>query len=74
MPIKPENRGRYPENWPEIRARILARAGNRCEQCRAARRPADGVGRHTAHAAGRKAGPSATWATGVLVCGGVHGL
>lgn len=23
---------RYPENWPEIRARILARAGNRCEE------------------------------------------
>lgn len=33
MPIKPENRNRYPANWPEIRARILARAGNRCEQC-----------------------------------------
>lgn len=26
MPIKPENRGRYPANWPEIRARILERA------------------------------------------------
>ncbi|MBJ9897370.1 hypothetical protein [Burkholderia cenocepacia] len=36
MPIKPENRGRYPSNWPEIRARILARAGNCCEQCRVA--------------------------------------
>ncbi|MBN3815864.1 hypothetical protein G3N57_04245 [Paraburkholderia sp. Se-20369] len=34
MPIKPENRGRYPADWPEIRARILARAGSRCEQCR----------------------------------------
>lgn len=33
MPIKPENRGRYPANWQEIRASILARAGNRCEQC-----------------------------------------
>jgi len=33
MPIKPENRGRYPANWKEIRASILARAGNRCEQC-----------------------------------------
>ncbi len=31
MPIKPENRKRYPKQWPEIRARILARAGNRCE-------------------------------------------
>lgn len=36
MPIKPENRSRYPTNWPEIRAAILARADNRCEQCRVA--------------------------------------
>lgn len=33
MPIRPENRGRYPKNWPEIRARILERADNRCEFC-----------------------------------------
>lgn len=32
MPIKPENKDRYPDNWPEIRQRILARAGNRCEE------------------------------------------
>lgn len=31
MPIKPENRSRYPSDWPQIRARILARARNRCE-------------------------------------------
>ncbi|HET8581749.1 MAG TPA: hypothetical protein VFL65_00745 [Jatrophihabitans sp.] len=31
MPIKPENRARYPEDWPAIRAAILDRAGNRCE-------------------------------------------
>lgn len=31
MPIKPENRRRYPANWRLIRAAILARAGNRCE-------------------------------------------
>jgi 5-methylcytosine-specific restriction endonuclease McrA len=42
MPIKPENRHRYPANWPEVRAAILRRAGNRCEgiphypDCRAA--------------------------------------
>lgn len=41
MPIHPDNRARYPENWAEIRAWILARAGNRCEgspaypECRA---------------------------------------
>jgi hypothetical protein len=34
MPIKPENRARYPANWQEIREAILARAGHRCEQCK----------------------------------------
>ena len=38
MPIKPENRARYPRNWREIRAGILERAGNRCEQCKAPNR------------------------------------
>jgi hypothetical protein len=33
MPIKPENKSRYPEDWPERRARVLNRAGNRCELC-----------------------------------------
>lgn len=33
MPIKPENRGRYPTYWKEIRAAILERAGNKCEFC-----------------------------------------
>lgn len=33
MPIKPENRARYPRDWKQIRARILARAEHRCEQC-----------------------------------------
>lgn len=33
MPIKPENKGRYPANWKEIRQRILERAGNKCEFC-----------------------------------------
>lgn len=31
MPIKKENLHRYPKNWKEIRARILDRAGNKCE-------------------------------------------
>ena len=37
MPIKPENRDRYPANWREIRAEVLQRAGHRCEWpgCRA---------------------------------------
>lgn len=33
MPIRPENRSRYPANWSEIRERIRARSGNRCEWC-----------------------------------------
>jgi hypothetical protein len=33
MPIKPENKKRYPENWKEIRERILIHAKNRCEKC-----------------------------------------
>lgn len=31
MPIKPENKPRYPKDWKQIRAKILDRAGNRCE-------------------------------------------
>lgn len=34
MPIKPENRNRYPKNWPQIRSAILERAGNTCEKCK----------------------------------------
>lgn len=36
MPIRPENLHRYPPDWPQIRARILVRAGNRCERCHVA--------------------------------------
>lgn len=32
MPIRPENRARYPKDWPEISKRIrFNRAGGRCE-------------------------------------------
>lgn len=33
MPIRPENKSRYPSNWKEIRQQILKRANNRCEFC-----------------------------------------
>lgn len=33
MPIRPENRNRYPAEWPQIRAAILERARYRCEGC-----------------------------------------
>ncbi|AVQ84827.1 hypothetical protein [Variovorax sp. PMC12] len=35
MPIKPENKCRYPADWKQIRESILRRAEDRCEQCRA---------------------------------------
>ena len=31
MPIRPENKARYPNNWPAISKRIRKRARNRCE-------------------------------------------
>ena len=34
MPIKPENRKRYPPDWQQIRREILTRANNECEFCR----------------------------------------
>lgn len=33
MPIRPENKDRYPKDWKQIRERILQRANNHCEFC-----------------------------------------
>lgn len=33
MPIRAENRGRYPADWSEISRRVRERAGHRCEFC-----------------------------------------
>lgn len=33
MPIRAENRARYPADWKAISLAIRARAGQRCEQC-----------------------------------------
>ena len=33
MPIRPENKARYPKNWKQIRQKILERADNKCEFC-----------------------------------------
>ena len=46
MPIKPENKNRYPKNWKEIRATILKRANNKCEFC--------GIENHTIRKNGSK--------------------
>jgi hypothetical protein len=50
MPIKPENRARYPSNWQEVRSAILERAGHKCEQCQV------GNGERIARGAGPFAG------------------
>lgn len=31
MPIRPENRARYPKDWKAISLRVRERAGNKCE-------------------------------------------
>ena len=46
MPIKTENKARYPKNWEQIRADILRRAGNKCEFC--------GIENHTIKPSGAK--------------------
>ena len=33
MPIRPEERDRYPKNWKAIVAHIRERAGDKCEWC-----------------------------------------
>lgn len=33
MPIRPENRDRYPPDWPEISARVRMEANGQCEWC-----------------------------------------
>lgn len=38
MPIRPENRARYPKDWKRISAAIRERAGDKCEFCGAANR------------------------------------
>lgn len=35
MPIRPENKDRYPKDWPQISKRIRDAAGNKCEKCNA---------------------------------------
>lgn len=35
MPIRPENKARYPKDWPAISKRIRAREGQKCKWCKA---------------------------------------
>jgi 5-methylcytosine-specific restriction endonuclease McrA len=38
VPLPIKDRSRYPKDWPQIRARVLERAENKCEQCKAPNR------------------------------------
>jgi len=33
MPIRDENKARYPRNWPTISQQVRERAGQKCERC-----------------------------------------
>jgi hypothetical protein len=33
VPIRPENKARYPADWKAVRERVRTRAGDRCEWC-----------------------------------------
>lgn len=35
MPIRAENKDRYPKDWPQISKAIRERAGQKCERCKA---------------------------------------
>lgn len=64
MPIRPENKDRYPSDWNEIRSRILIRANHRCEGCGVRNHELGGRTRdgkwHRAHATGDN-GMRLTW-------------
>ena len=38
MPIRPENKARYPKDWKRIADAIRERAGHKCEKCKAPNR------------------------------------
>lgn len=48
MPIRPEDRAKYPSDWKQISRRIRTRARDRCERCGAPNHTqiARGVGEH----------------------------
>ena len=66
MPIRPENRSRYPADWPEISRGIrFERAGSRCEctgQC----------GLHKGRRCTERNGEAAEWAKGTVILTVAH--
>lgn len=80
MPIRPENRDRYPKDWAAISARIrFERAGNRCEECGV---PNHELGGRTPDGQWHRARPTGESALGLQWpepgsewwCDGVHGV
>lgn len=69
MPIRPENKSRYPADWKAISARIKARSGGQCEcegEC-GLHRTTPGPRRCT-----ERHGQPATWAKGRVVLTVAH--
>lgn len=69
MPIRPENKARYPKDWKQISLRIRERSGGRCEcegEC----------GLHRTHPGPRRCtemnGTKATWAKGKVILTVAH--
>lgn len=65
MPIKAENRARYPKDWRTIRAAIVARSGMRCE-C------AGECGLHHGRRCVERHGTPAAWAKGRVILTVAH--
>lgn len=65
VPIKKQNRARYPKNWEQIRQRILDRAGDQCE-CRGE------CGLHHDHRCVERNGNRAHFAKGRIVLTVAH--
>ena len=69
MPIRPENRHRYPKDWPEISKRIrFVRAAGRCE-CPGG---ANGCGLHRGRRCEERHGEKAIWAKGKVILTVMH--
>jgi len=65
VPIRPENKHRYPPNWKDIRAAVLARAEYRCEcvgEC----------GLHRGRRCKERHGDRGAWTNGMIVLTTAH--
>lgn len=65
MPIRPENKHRYPKDWKAIVAKVRDRSDNRCE-CQGE------CGLHRGRRCKEVNGAAATWARGKIVLTTAH--